>query len=124
MPLVQELVRDDPRFVERTFAVMRNHLALARRFVPRAIDVDAIYFRALRNDAAADGFVEHDPASWRPHVGTLDLHVLDCHHEAVLDPAPAAHIGRVLAQRLAALHEPPPEDAVRDGVAAFSMASA
>ena len=125
-PLVQELVRDDPRFVERVFAMMRHHLALARRFVPRAIDVDAVYFRALRSDGQLDGFVEHDPATWRTHVGGLDVHALDCHHESVLDPQPAAGIGRVLMQRLARRRElePAAQEIVRDDCAALSMASA
>ena len=35
----------------------------------------------------------------------IEVHELACHHEAVLDPVPAAQIGGILQQRLSVLHD-------------------
>ena len=104
MPLLREIARDHPRFVEHAFAVMRNNLALARRHAPRRLDADLLYFHANQRLGDASALIAHDPDSWRPHIGgRFELHALDCHHEAVLDTQPAARIGRILRQHLALL---------------------
>lgn len=107
MPLLREIARDHPRFVEHAFAVMRNNLALARRHAPRKLDLDLVYFHATQRLGDPSGLIEHDPETWRSYVGgRFELHALDCHHESVLDTAPAARIGQVLRQRLDLLQRP------------------
>ncbi|RDZ27243.1 non-ribosomal peptide synthetase [Lysobacter silvisoli] len=106
MPLLHEIARDNPRFVERAFAVMRNNLSLARRHAPPRLDLDLVYFHATQRHAEPPPWVRHRPEDWQPYIGgRFELHALDCHHEGVLDPAPAARIGQVLRQRLDAARE-------------------
>jgi enterobactin synthetase component F len=101
MPLLQEIMRDHPHFVKHAFAVMHNNFALARRYVPRKIDLDVMYFHAIQRLGGLSGVVEHNPEIWADHIGgRFELHVLDCHHESVLDAEPAAHIGQVLRERM------------------------
>ncbi|KRA17573.1 non-ribosomal peptide synthetase [Lysobacter sp. Root604] len=101
MPLLREIARDHPRFVEHAFAVMRNNLALARRHAPRRLDLDLVYFHATQRLSDPSALIEHDPETWRPYIGgRFELHALDCHHESVLDTLPAARIGHVLSRHL------------------------
>ncbi|HEY9132927.1 MAG TPA: amino acid adenylation domain-containing protein [Dyella sp.] len=109
MPLLNEIARDQPHFVERVFEVMRNNLALARRHVPRKLDLDLVYFHATRHLGDPSAVVQHDPEVWRSYIdGRFELHALDCHHEEVLDALPAARIGHVLSQRLDLAQQPAP----------------
>ncbi|MGH9382218.1 MAG: thioesterase domain-containing protein [Thermoanaerobaculia bacterium] len=106
MPLVQEILKSHPRFLDHLIAVMRNNLELARGYAPRRIDADLVYFRATEDENGVDGVLGAGAAAWRPFVGrAIEVHELDCHHEAVLEPAPAARIGEVLRDRLAALDD-------------------
>jgi len=124
MPLLREIARDHPRFVEHAFAVMRNNLTLARRHAPRKLDLDLVYFHATQRLGDPSGLIEHDPETWRPYVGgRFELHALDCHHESVLDHAPAARIGQVLRQRLDLLQRPA-VDALDDDRQAWSVVHA
>ncbi|UHQ22824.1 amino acid adenylation domain-containing protein [Lysobacter sp. 5GHs7-4] len=124
MPLLREIARDHPRFVEHAFAVMRNNLALARRHAPRRLDLDLVYFHANQRLGDPSALIEHDPETWRPYVGgRFELHALDCHHEAVLDAQPAARIGRVLRQHLALL-QPASVSAADDDLERWAVAHA
>ncbi|WNL46955.1 amino acid adenylation domain-containing protein [Dyella sp. BiH032] len=101
IPLVQEIVRQHPQFIEHLFAVMRNNLELARQYTPRRVNLDLLFFRATESEGHLDGILDHRPSAWRPFIGwRIEVHELACHHEAVLDPAPAAQIGAVLRHRL------------------------
>ncbi len=46
-----------------------------------------------------DDIIHRSPSAWQPFVGNMEVHDLACHHEAVLDPGPAAQMGKVLQQR-------------------------
>jgi enterobactin synthetase component F len=101
IPLVQEIVRQHPQFIEHLFAVMRNNLELARQYTPRRVNLDLLFFHATESEGHLDGILDHRPSAWRPFIGwRIEVHELACHHEAVLDPAPAAQIGAVLRHRL------------------------
>jgi enterobactin synthetase component F len=101
--LVKEIGKENPAFLEQLSAVMLNNVRLARQFAPRKVEVDVLYFRATEMRGNLEGIVDRSPSAWWPFVGgEFEVHELACHHEAVLDPAPAAHIGRILQQRLAA----------------------
>jgi enterobactin synthetase component F len=53
-----------------------------------------------------DGILDRSPSAWRPFVGRkVEVHELACHHEAVLDPVPAAQIGGILQRRLSILDD-------------------
>ncbi|WP_242110107.1 amino acid adenylation domain-containing protein [Luteimonas aquatica] len=101
-PLVQGLLKRNPNLLEHVTAVTRNNLTLARRYRPRRIDAGALFFRATDHQRreAFDGILQYSPNAWRPHVGgRFEVHEIDCHHQAMLDPVPAARIGRILRRR-------------------------
>jgi enterobactin synthetase component F len=99
IPLFQEIIRSNPQFIQNLCAVMINHLALARKYVPGKIDVDLLYFQAMQKKGDLDGIVDRSPSAWRSFIGgRIEVHELACHHEGVLDPVPAAQIGNTLRQ--------------------------
>lgn len=104
MPVAEEILRSHPRFIQHVFAVMLNNMQLARRHVPKRVDVDVLYFCATAGDLPV--ILGHSPSAWRAFIGgTLDVHELDCGHESVLDPVRAGQIGQVLERRFAAMAE-------------------
>jgi enterobactin synthetase component F len=99
IPLFQEIIRNNPEFIYNLCAVMLNHLALARQYVPGKIDVDLLYFQAMEKKGDLDGILDRSPSAWRRFIGgKIEVHELACHHEGVLDPVPAAQIGKTLRQ--------------------------
>lgn len=101
IPLVQEILKSHPRFLEHLLAVMRNNLELARRYVPRRVDVDVLYFQAMHRNGDLGGMLDHSPSAWRPFIdGEIEVHELACHHEAVLESGPAARISDMLRHKL------------------------
>jgi len=101
IPLVQELIKSHPQFIEHLFAVMRNNLELARQYTPRRINLDLLFFQATERESDLDGMLDHRPSGWRPFIGwRIEVHELACHHEAVLEAEPAEQIGAVLRSRL------------------------
>ncbi len=99
LPVAEEILRSHPQFIQHVFAVMLNNMQLARRHVPRRLDLDVLYFRATGGDLPA--ILGHSPSAWRAFVGgKLDVHELDCDHDTVFDAAPAEQIGNILERRL------------------------
>jgi thioesterase domain-containing protein len=75
--------------------IFNNNKRLMTTFAPKRFCGDILLF------VAADG--EADPAveAWRPYItGRIKIYRIDCTHEAMMDPAPAAQIGGVLASEL------------------------
>ena len=100
VPLLQEIIKGNPEFMHNVCAVMIKHLELARKFVPGWIDLDLLFFQATEDNGNLEGILDLNPYAWDPFVGgRIEVHELACHHEAVLDPEPAAKIGHAL-QRL------------------------
>jgi enterobactin synthetase component F len=106
LKLAKEIGKSDPDFINRMSAVMLNNLKLARQYVARKVDVDLLYFQATEITGDLDGIIDRSPSAWGPWVGGIQVHELACHHEAVLDPMPAAQIAGKLQQRLATMHGP------------------
>jgi enterobactin synthetase component F len=50
MPVAEEILRGHPQFIQHVFSVMLNNMHLARRHVPKRVDVDVLYFRATAGD--------------------------------------------------------------------------
>jgi len=107
LPLVQEIMRRDPQLIEHVTAVTRNHLHLARRYVPARIQTDLVFFQASRQanpHADLDGLLHYRPTAWRSHVdGRIEVHEIEGDHQSMLEPAAAAQIGRVLRHKIEAL---------------------
>jgi enterobactin synthetase component F len=105
MTLSKEIMKNDPRFIKNLTAVMFNNLKLARQYLPRQVNLDLLYFHAIETMGDLDDVLDRSPSAWRPFVGRgFQVHELACHHEAVLDPGPAAQIGSILQQRLSILN--------------------
>jgi enterobactin synthetase component F len=100
MRLAMEFEKSDPHFIHRLSAVMLNNLKLARRYVPQRVDCDLLYFQATEMTGNLDGIIDRNPAAWEPFVAGIEVEELACHHEAVLDPTPAARIAGKLEERL------------------------
>jgi enterobactin synthetase component F len=104
MTLSKEIIKSDPLFIKNLTAVMFNNLKLARQYVPRKVNLDLLYFHAVETMGDVDDILDRSPLAWRPFVGRgFQVHELACHHEAVLDPGPAAQIGSILQQQLSIL---------------------
>jgi enterobactin synthetase component F len=99
-------MKSTPDFIGHLSTVMLNNLKLARRYVPRKVDLDLLYFHATEITGDLDGILDRTPSAWRPFVGSrIEVHELDCHHEAVLNPMSATRIGGILQQRLSIQHD-------------------
>jgi enterobactin synthetase component F len=103
--LAEEIGKNDPEFIDRLSAVMLNNLKLARQYVPRKVDVDLLYFHATEMTGDLEGILDRSPSAWAPFVPAILVHELACHHEAVLDPIPAAQIAGRLEQRLSIMND-------------------
>jgi enterobactin synthetase component F len=100
VPLLQEIIKGNPQFIQNLCAVMIKHLELARKFVPGTIDLDLLFFQATEHNGNLEGILDRSPYAWRHFVrGRIEVHELACHHEDVLNPEPAAKIGHALQQQ-------------------------
>jgi enterobactin synthetase component F len=108
--LAREIGKGDPEFINRLSAVMLNNLKLARDYTPRHVNSELLYFRATETTGDLDGILDRSPSAWVPFVRGIQVHELACHHEAVLNPLPAAQIASRLQQTLSIVHgQPAPE---------------
>ena len=57
-PVLLMTAYSDPEFIDRLPAVMLNNLKLARRYVPRKVDVDLLYFHATKMTGDLDGILD------------------------------------------------------------------
>lgn len=104
--IAHEMEKVYPGFVEHLCAVLLNNIRLAQRYVPQRLDVDLVYFRATEVKGNLEGIVDRSPSVWRQLVtGKVTVYELGCHHEAVLDPIPAAQIAKVLEGHLSLSRE-------------------
>jgi enterobactin synthetase component F len=81
---------------------MHNNLQFAREYAPGRVDVNLLYFHATEMTGDLDGIIDRSPSAWGAFVAGIQVHNLACHHEAVMDPLPAAEIGGRLQQHLSA----------------------
>jgi nonribosomal peptide synthetase DhbF len=80
---------------EAIMDTFKNNTRLARTFEPRRFDGAMTLFVATVSEAKPP--IE----SWRPHIsGEVRVHPIDCAHDNMMDPGPAARIGTVLAGEL------------------------
>jgi enterobactin synthetase component F len=101
LKLAREIEKSDPEFMSRLSAVIHNNLRVARRYVPRKVDCDLLYFHATETTGDLDGVLDRSPLAWVPFVRGIQVHELVCHHEAVLNLLPASQIASRLQRRLA-----------------------
>jgi nonribosomal peptide synthetase DhbF len=80
---------------EAIMDTFKNNTRLAMTFSPQKYQGNALLF------VATDSEVKPPIEAWRPYVGReLRVHPIDCAHDNMMDPIPAAKIGSVLAGEL------------------------
>jgi len=80
---------------EAIMDTFKNNTRLVRTFVPQRFKGDILLFVATESE------VTPPVESWRPYVGReIRVHPIDCAHDNMMDPIPAAKIGAVLAREL------------------------
>ena len=80
-----------------------NNTRIMRMFLPQRLCGDVELF------VATAGGVAPPIAAWQPYVdGRVKVHRIDCTHDTMLDPLPAAKVGRALARIIAAPEPAPP----------------
>ena len=87
----------DERHFDAIANAIKSNAGLVGTFVPHRFEGDILLFASTQFDT------EPSITSWRPLVGgQIKLHRIDCTHEEMMDPLPAAKIGGVLATELRA----------------------
>jgi thioesterase domain-containing protein len=82
--------------------IYKNNIGLMTKFSPQRFRGDILLFAAGEDEA------KPSPEVWRPYVsGRIKVHLIDCAHDAMMDPSPAAEIGNVLARELDKRPTPP-----------------
>ncbi len=84
--------------LDSILAVTAHHNELAARYRPGRWEGDLLLLSAAaqRLEPSLEGF-------WRPHVsGRITEHLVDAHHDRMLDPGPLAEIGPLLLSQITA----------------------
>jgi enterobactin synthetase component F len=102
--LARQIEKNDPEFMNRLSAVILNNLRVARQYVPHKVDCDLLYFHATQITGDLENILHRRPFAWAPFVRGIEVYELACHHEAVLNPLPAAQIGSRVQQILGIEH--------------------
>jgi nonribosomal peptide synthetase DhbF len=92
---------DDAR-LEALLRVFLHHVRLRTTHVPELFDGDLQLFRAAAEPCATESLAAaRSAAAWRPFVGgAVEEHDIDSLHRRMMQRAPAAEIGPLLAQAL------------------------
>lgn len=92
-PLLADLGEARVAVIARLRGVIANHLALLRRYRPGKVRARARFLRAARgSDPGLHGAVLHAAGDWAGHLGGLEIHDIDCRHQEMMDPEPAAAV--------------------------------
>jgi thioesterase domain-containing protein len=88
-----------PTFSEEHYQAIKdaytNNIRLMTRFSPRRFHGDVLLFVATQGETKPP----HD--IWSPYIGgRIKVHPIDCTHDTMMNPLPAAKIGRILATEL------------------------
>ncbi|QHZ45315.1 amino acid adenylation domain-containing protein [Bacillus sp. NSP9.1] len=78
-----------------------NSVRILSEYKPQTYQGDLLFFRST---VIPEWFDPIEPESWRPYLqGEIEQHDIDCRHKDLCQPGPLAEIGRVLAEKLAAM---------------------
>ncbi|MGI4959883.1 MAG: amino acid adenylation domain-containing protein [Janthinobacterium lividum] len=102
-PVMQAIMRTDNGIVARLEQVVGNNLALARRYAPEPVDVDAVFLSAsIHTGTGLDSVIEYQPSVWQKLVRNLSIYEVDCHHQEILSAGAVDQVGVVLRTHLQA----------------------
>ncbi|GGA16336.1 dimodular nonribosomal peptide synthase [Paenibacillus marchantiophytorum] len=79
-----------------------NSVRILGAFRPVSFTGDLLFFHST---VIPDWFTPISPDTWKSHiVGDIEQYDLACRHKDLCQPGPLAEIGRILAEKLAAMH--------------------
>ncbi|MEJ2768461.1 amino acid adenylation domain-containing protein, partial [Mycetohabitans sp. B46] len=89
----------DESLRRNAWEIAKNHHRILRNFSPPIYGGNALFFHTTLVDDASPTLVPRD--AWQPYVrGNIEIYDVHCVHRALLEPEPAAAIGRVIARKL------------------------
>ncbi|QQD19356.1 amino acid adenylation domain-containing protein [Spongiibacter nanhainus] len=100
MPMVRDIQQVNPAILEHVGRVLNNNVKLLRSYEPKHADVDILFVEATATSRA--DLLQHSPAVWQQFGRSLEVHQIDCHHQALLDPSQLTELGPLVATSLAA----------------------
>jgi pristinamycin I synthase-3/4 len=101
---VELLAGLEQRHVEAFIEIYAHNATLRSASAVGCFDGDLLYFHAT-HDKPADAL---NSDAWRPLVrGHIDTYEIACTHNTMTQPAPLAHIGRILAKHLDIINNHP-----------------
>ena len=104
IPLVNQLLDDDPEILVNIGKLTRKHIHLAQKFQPTPIAADMIFIQAAKqHDLSVSQFMDDHPDAWRPYVHSLSVYTLDCDHQSMFDQPYVNQIADLLNQHLITL---------------------
>ncbi|MCZ8519579.1 MULTISPECIES: amino acid adenylation domain-containing protein [Paenibacillus] len=81
-----------------------NSVRILAEFKPGVFQGDLLFFHST---VIPDWFTPISPDTWMPYVqGKIERYDLACRHKDLCQPAPLAEIGRILSEKLEAMHRP------------------
>lgn len=100
MPMVRDIQQVNPAVLDHVGRVLNNNVKLLRTYEPKHADVDILFIEATATSRA--DLLQHSPEVWRQYGRSLQVHQIDCHHQALLDPSQLVELGPIVAAALAA----------------------
>jgi enterobactin synthetase component F len=99
LPLVQQLLQDEPGLLGNIGALIHRHLDMARAYRPQNLDVDLLFVEAaVRAPVDMSLVMDYRPEAWRRHVRSLRSVAIDSDHQTLLDPLHAPKIACAVRQ--------------------------
>ena len=95
----------EERHIQAFMNVGINNHRIGAEFKPKSFEGDLLLFVTTLGFDQPDQRIADSVASWRAHVtGDIRTHPINAHHAHLLQPKPAAEIGRVVYERLCELN--------------------
>lgn len=103
LPFVKEMQQSNSNIIESVRQIIENNLIISRNFIPGNIKADMLFIAATQTAEANVGDVLQNNAEvWRNHVGQLNVHSVNCHHQEMFDADALEQIGPLIAKTLKA----------------------
>ncbi|MEE7567677.1 aminotransferase [Xanthomonas sp. Kuri4-3] len=101
LPLVRQLLADEPQLLGNIGTLAHRHLDLARRYRPARVDVDLLFLEAaVRPELDLSAVMDYRPDAWHGYVRSLEHRALASDHQSMLAPAHAPAIAEALRHHL------------------------
>ncbi|MBU0537619.1 MAG: hypothetical protein KKF24_16320, partial [Gammaproteobacteria bacterium] len=76
---------------------------ISRNFIPGNIKADMLFIAATQTaEANVRDVLQNNAEVWRNHVGQLNVHSVNCHHQEMFDADVLEQIGPLIAKTLKA----------------------